>query len=116
MLRRAIGIACGMTIAVGACGATLAPFLGWTCPMRAAGLACPGCGCTTAFRTILSRGLPAALAAEPTAIALLIALVLGVLASFFPRRQSLARVVVPGVGLLLMVTAAANVAFQVQVA
>jgi hypothetical protein len=63
-------------LAGGVAGASLYGVLGWECPMRMIGLACPGCGCGRTASLLVSEGIWPAFRQQPTAFVLLSTLVL----------------------------------------
>jgi hypothetical protein len=50
--------------------------VGLGCPMQSIGLACPGCGCGRAATALISEGPIAAIQQQPTALLLLVSIVL----------------------------------------
>ena len=66
--------------------------VGASCPFRAVGLACPGCGCGRAATILATEGPVSSLRAQPTAFVLLVVLVilsmLGMRAGLRGRKSS----------------------------
>lgn len=59
----------------------VATMFSWQCPFRALGVACPGCGCSTAVKEVLSLGPLQGIANNLTATAFLASLVLAAFVS-----------------------------------
>jgi len=58
---------------------------GTGCPLAAVGLACPGCGCGRAGKSLLNDGPVVALQNQPTATLVVLSLLCGVLAPLLPK-------------------------------
>lgn len=112
---RTVSFVSALVLAVGAIGALIAPGLGFTCPWRAIGLACPGCGCSRAAQLFLTAGPFEAFSAQPTATLLLLALTLSAgvgLIRLGPRWSTIAAGLGGG---MVAVSALANLVFQLGV-
>ena len=64
-----------LTLVGGASATFIYGFLGLNCPMQSIGLACPGCGCGRAAVALVSDGPITALRNQPTALLLLMSIV-----------------------------------------
>lgn len=73
--RNAANVA-GLSLVGGAVSTALYQLFELTCPMRSMGLACPGCGCGRAAISFVFDGPAAAIREQPTALLLLLSLLL----------------------------------------
>jgi hypothetical protein len=64
---RTLGIVSGATVGAGALGLLLSKIIGFSCPFRSMGFACPGCGCSRAVESLVQHGPLEMLRAQPTA-------------------------------------------------
>jgi hypothetical protein len=64
---RTLGIVSGATAGAGALGLLLSKIIGFSCPFRSMGLACPGCGCSRAVESLVQHGPLEMFRAQPTA-------------------------------------------------
>lgn len=69
-------------LSFGAIGTLAENALGYECPLRKIGLACPGCGCGRAATTLFSKGPIQMMAQQPTAGILIVVLLLTTVLSF----------------------------------
>ena len=70
--RRTLGIVSGATVGAGALGLLLSKIIGFSCPFRSMGFACPGCGCSRAVESLLQHGPLEMFRAQPTATIFLV--------------------------------------------
>lgn len=66
----------GLSLVGGAASTALYQIFDLTCPMRSMGFACPGCGCGRAAISFIFDGPAAAIRQQPTALFLLLSLLL----------------------------------------
>ena len=71
----------GAIVSFGAVGILAGNTLGYDCPLRKIGLACPGCGCGRAVTTLFSEGPIEMIARQPTAGTLIAILFLAIVLS-----------------------------------
>ena len=64
---RTLGIVSGATTGAGALGLLLSKTVGFSCPFRSMGFACPGCGCSRAVESLVQHGPLEMFRAQPTA-------------------------------------------------
>ena len=64
---RTLGIVSGATTSAGALGFLLSKTIGFSCPFRSMGFACPGCGCSRAVEVLFREGPFEMFRAQPTA-------------------------------------------------
>jgi len=64
---RTLGIVSGATVGAGALGLLLSKIIGFSCPFRSMGFACPGCGCSRAVESLVQHGPLEMFRAQPTA-------------------------------------------------
>lgn len=72
----------GAIVSFGAIGTLAGNTIGYDCPLRKIGWACPGCGCGRAVTTLLSKGPVEMMAEQPTAGTLIVVLTLTTVLSF----------------------------------
>lgn len=116
-MRNVFAVVVGASVA-GALGSVTYQAVGIRCPFRMAGVACPGCGCGTAFRTFSNEGLGAAVRSEPTAslvlLALLVALISSAIVLSFSTSRQTARFWSAICWGFLAAASLANVIFQIR--
>lgn len=87
-----VGFVSASFLVGGAATTVIYGLVGASCPFRAVGLACPGCGCGRAATILATEGPVSSLRAQPTAFLLLGVLVtlslLGMRAGLLGRRTS----------------------------
>ena len=71
----------GAIVSFGAIGTLAGNTIGYDCPLRKIGWACPGCGCGRAVTTLLSKGPVEMMAEQPTAGTLIAILFLAIVLS-----------------------------------
>jgi hypothetical protein len=69
---RTLGIVSGATVGAGALGLLLSKIIGFSCPFRSMGFACPGCGCSRAVESLVQHGPLEMFRAQPTATIFLV--------------------------------------------
>lgn len=107
-----------VTLGIGGIGTLIGSAGSYECPLRAIGLACPGCGCGRAVTTLFQSGPIKMYEAQPTAGALV--MVIGLLlfvssVSTFAQSKwsSLTVKILPGVSILFAFSAIANFVYQI---
>ena len=107
-----------VTSGIGGIGTLIGSAGSYECPLRAIGLACPGCGCGRAVTTLFQSGPIKMYEAQPTAGALV--MVIGLLlfvssVSTFAQSKwsSLTVKILPGVSILFAFSAIANFVYQI---
>ena len=107
-----------VTSGIGGIGTLIGSAGSYECPLRAIGLACPGCGCGRAVTTLFQSGPIKMYEAQPTAGALV--MVIGLLlfvssiSTFTQSRwSSLTVKILPGVSILFAFSAIANFVYQI---
>ena len=107
-----------VTLGIGGIGTLIGSAGSYECPLRAIGLACPGCGCGRAVTTLFQSGPIKVYEAQPTAGALV--MVIGLLlfvssiSTFTQSRwSSLTVKILPGVSILFAFSAIANFVYQI---
>lgn len=87
-----VGFVSASFLAGGAVTTVVYGLVGASCPFRALGLACPGCGCGRAVTVLATEGPVSSLRAQPTAFVLLAVLaaisILGMRAGLLGRKSS----------------------------
>ena len=107
-----------VTLGIGGIGTLIGSAGSYECPLRAIGLACPGCGCGRAVTTLFQSGPIKVYEAQPTAGALV--MVIGLLlfvssiSTFTQSRwSSLTVKILPGVSILFAFSAIINFVYQI---
>lgn len=89
---RRLSYAMTLVAASGTLGLFVFNAMGWVCPLRSAGLACPSCGCGRAVNLLLGDGISAVIESQPTAGFLLLVIagvfVISLLVRFLPISTS----------------------------
>lgn len=80
---RTLGIVSGATASAGALGLLLAKTIGFSCPFRSVGFACPGCGCSRAVNSLIGDGPIEMFRTQPTATVFLVMIGISLASSVF---------------------------------
>ena len=107
-----------VTSGIGGIGTLIGSAGSYECPLRAIGLACPGCGCGRAVTTLFQSGPIKMYEAQPTAGALVMVIGLLLFVSAFStfaesKWSSLTVKILPGVSILFAFSAIANFVYQI---
>ena len=107
-----------VTLGIGGIGTLIGSAGSYECPLRAIGLACPGCGCGRAVTTLFQSGPIKMYEAQPTAGALVMVIGLLLFVSAFStfaesKWSSLTVKILPGVSILFAFSAIANFVYQI---
>lgn len=117
---RSMSMAMALTLTSGGAGLLVSATTGLTCPFRAVGLACPGCGCGRAVSLVVKDGIAVALASQPTATLLLLSMVAILIVSLAGWRSRISafgeEVVFRFSGFLLIASGLANLINQIKAA
>lgn len=105
-----------LVLAGGAGGALLGQTIGYRCPWRSIGLACPGCGCVRAVVGFLSEGPLAALREQPTASLLVLLLAASAAIGLIPEAVPRSRWLGSAMAASVILAAASNLFYQLGVA
>lgn len=105
------------SLSVGALGTVLGKAFNLRCPFVSAGLACAGCGCSRAVTLALQDGLAAAFDRQPTALLLVVSLVLSAtvstVATKLVNRERIMGFITPRIAAsAILLVALANLAYQ----
>ena len=107
-----------VNLGIGGIGTLIGSAGSYECPLRAIGLACPGCGCGRAVTTLFQSGPIKMYEAQPTAGALVMVIGLLLFVSAFStfaesKWSSLTVKILPWVSILFAVSAIANFVYQI---
>ena len=107
-----------VTLGIGGIGTLIGSAGSYECPLRAIGLACPGCGCGRAVTTLFQSGPIKMYEAQPTAGALVMVIGLLLFVSAFStfaesKWSSFTVKILPGVSILFAFSAIANFVYQI---
>ena len=107
-----------VTLGIGGIGTLIGSAGSYECPLRAIGLACPGCGCGRAVTTLFQSGPIKMYEAQPTAGALVMVIGLLLFVSAFStfaesKWSSLTVKILPGVSILFAFSAIINFVYQI---
>jgi hypothetical protein len=80
---RTLGVVSGATASAGALGMLLTKTIGFSCPFRSVGFACPGCGCSRAVNSLFSHGPIEMFRTQPTATIFLVMIGISLASSVF---------------------------------
>jgi hypothetical protein len=90
---RTLGIVSGATAGAGALGLLLSKIIGFSCPFRSMGFACPGCGCSRAVESLVQHGPLEMFRAQPTATIFLLFIGISLASSLSGYVYTMSRVV-----------------------
>lgn len=107
-----------LTLGIGGIGTLIGSAGSYECPLRAIGLACPGCGCGRAVTALIQSGPIKMYEAQPTASALVIVigllLFVSVISTFSESKLSLRLAkILPWLAILFAVSIITNVVYQI---
>lgn len=107
-----------LTLGIGGLGTLIGSAGSYECPLRAIGLACPGCGCGRAVTALIQSGPIKMYEAQPTASALVIVigllLFVSVISTFSESKLSLRLAkTLPWVAILFAVSVITNFVYQI---
>ena len=107
-----------VTLGIGGIGTLIGSAGSYECPLRAIGLACPGCGCGRAVTTLFQSGPIKMYEAQPTAGALVMVIGLLLFVSAFStfaesKWSSFTVKILPGLSILFAFSAIINFVYQI---
>ena len=107
-----------VTSGIGGIGTLIGSAGSYECPLRAIGLACPGCGCGRAVTTLFQSGPIKMYEAQPTAGALVMVIGLLLFVSSFStfaesKWSSFTVKILPGLSILFAFSAITNFVYQI---
>ena len=107
-----------VTLGIGGIGTLIGSAGSYECPLRAIGLACPGCGCGRAVTTLFQSGPIKMYEAQPTAGALVMVIGLLLFVSAFStfaesKWSSFTVKILPGLSILFAFSAITNFVYQI---
>lgn len=104
-------------LSAGGVGVAFGAAVGFRCPFASMGVACAGCGCSRAVTIAIQDGLAAAFERQPTALLLVVTLVLSAMVSVvatkrFDRERIMGFITPRIAASAMLLVALANLAYQ----